>query len=73
VSQIVGCGLAADGVPEGTAGLGHARLGKRRHPSTERSPRERVDVVEVHNAIGRNPIKLSGEGKFRHEIPLGSG
>jgi hypothetical protein len=71
--EIMCGGLAANGVPEGAAGLRHARVRKRRHPSTERSSGDRVDVVEIHDAIARNVITLRGELEFRYEIPLGSG
>jgi hypothetical protein len=71
--EIACCGLAADGIPERTAGLSHPRLGKDRYPPTERSPGNRVDVVEVHYAIARDAITLRGELEFRYEIPLGSG
>jgi hypothetical protein len=55
---------AAHGVPERTAGLGHPRVGERRHPSTERSPGDRVGFVDVHLAITRDVITVRCELEF---------
>ena len=45
-----GCGL------QSSADLGHASGRQRRHPSSEPVPRDRVDVVEVHDALGGDTV-----------------
>jgi hypothetical protein len=62
--------LAANGVAERTARLGHAGIRKLRYAPPERSSRDAVDVVEVHDAVAGNTIPLRSELEFGNEVPL---
>ena len=57
---------------EGPAGLSHALRRQHSHPPTECRPRNRVEIVEIDHAFGRDAISLC-ERQLRNEPATRSG
>jgi len=63
---------APSGRLEGAAYLGHALRRQRRNSPAECLPRNRVEIVEVDDAVGRNAVRLR-QCHFRDESATRSG
>src|SRR5581483_8567925 len=65
------CGSAADRVAERPTSLSHPRPRERGYAAPECRSRDRVDVVEVHDAVGGYGVVLDREYQLRDETTAG--